>query len=624
MKAITERQQELIDAALPLAARGERLVILHGIGPNGKCTCQGRTTGCNPGKHPRFEDYIRKATIDPTEIQQLFTKYPVSNFGRLVRDDELIVDVDKPKRFAELERSAGPLPRTPTVLTGTGNGRRQYSLKRPVGEIRTKYEWGEVKISGHVVVPPSATRNPYRYEAGCSFDEVERAECPPGWCELLVKPTVIGASETITVGTWTQDLGDLLLKQSLESARDTQRHPACKDLALQLRDNRAPYPEAKKIVETFADSVEDDGDHPFDRSEAQSILESIYQKRPREPWAKPLSALPPTETMPEARTISFWDLTREEPDEEPSILGEGIIVCGSVNVLAGEGGVGKTCLAVQIGLCIASKTPFVGTEVKEAVPVLYLLAEGNRYKFADRLERGADELGLQLENLPIFCLDQKQPIPQIGDPAFARLVEKVKAGVVFLDTHGYFHGGEDNSRSDWKNLVVKPLRALPSAPAVILLDHLSKENLRFRSKSKRLGPRIVGAGNKRDDSDSVFILDWPNGERDPLRVLYFDKLKNQEPKEPLDLAFDLPTGTFSLKPSSVSTTLAKEATRLEAVREVVKSKMKTGEISKRLAKRLPLGQSAIEKLIKTACQEKVIRQVKKGTYGPFTDEQAKR
>ncbi len=596
-------------------------MILHGIDDSGACTCQGATRGCKRGKHPRFEKWIEEATSDPLEIEMLFRLFPISNLGRLVRADEWIFDVDDPEAFSDAERQLGPMPTTVTVLTGTGRGRKQLSFRRSEEDLVGKPIWGEIKWNGLVVVPPSMTANEYAYATGCSPAEVGSAECPAAWLEALRRPDRHSAYPEIpeTSVCWSEDLGELLLDRALSESREGNRHRTNLELSLQLRDNRAPKADAVALVEAFADEVEHDGDHPFDRSEARQTLDGVYGTPARDPWAS--SSLAPPATSAIVGTVSVWELVNEEPSEEPSLLGDGILVRATVNHLAGEGGVGKTSLAVQLGLCLASKTSFLGMDVKEAVSVLYLLAEGNRYKFAERLKRAADTLEIDLQGLPVSLLAAGEKVPQLSDPAFRRLIEDTKAGVVILDTHGYFHGGEDNSRSDWKQQVVKPLRELallPAQPAFILLDHLTKENLKFNRRGGSLRTRIVGAGNKRDDSDSVFILHWPDGELDPLRVLYFDKLKNQEPLPPSDLHFDLPTGTFRRQPRSVSAVIAQEERRLQALEEVVSEEMDTATIVRQLKRRLSLKQSSAEKLIKLGSDEDRIKKIRKGVYGPTT------
>ena len=113
-------------ATLSYAARGWYVIPLHSIG-QGRCTCTDR--GCkHPGKHPRIRtgrDHAC-ATIEEAILRGWWDQWPSANVGIVTgaRSGLVVLDVD-PKNggldtLRRLETEQGPLPSTPTVVTGSG------------------------------------------------------------------------------------------------------------------------------------------------------------------------------------------------------------------------------------------------------------------------------------------------------------------------------------------------------------------------------------------------------------------------------------------------------------------------------------------------------------------------
>lgn len=229
-----------------------------------------------------------------------------------------------------------------------------------------------------------------------------------------------------------------------------------------------------------------------------------------------------------------------EPKPEIDFLLEPLLPAGGLGLLAAEGGRGKTTFLIQLFLHLAAGRDFLGFRVPAAVPVLYFLAEGARHVFLERTRVAAARLGLELEGLPFFVPDSKSP-PAIGSH-LRRLISSSEARVVALDTIGLFHDGDENSASDLKSKVIKPLGEIgrDTGAAFIAVHHQGKPNDQRNGRHS-----IRGTSALVDDVDLVLRLEAPSGERDPLRELVFDKVRHGAIPTPIPLNFDFSFATFT-------------------------------------------------------------------------------
>jgi|HubBroStandDraft_6_1064221.scaffolds.fasta_scaffold35132_1 RecA-family ATPase len=84
----------------------------------------------------------------------------------------------------------------------------------------------------------------------------------------------------------------------------------------------------------------------------------------------------------------------------PEFVVDGLIVKGEVNLLYGDGGVGKTTLAMQLAVGIAMGDQVLGFHT-ERTPALLVLAEDGKGEVKRRLETICDHLQVDLGSLPL-------------------------------------------------------------------------------------------------------------------------------------------------------------------------------------------------------------------------------
>lgn len=222
----------------------------------------------------------------------------------------------------------------------------------------------------------------------------------------------------------------------------------------------------------------------------------------------------------------------EEPAPEIAWLIDDLLPTSAIALLAAHGGLGKTTLLVQLFASLAAGRDFLGFRVAQAVPVLYLIAEGSRHVFLDRVRVALARLGLDPATLPLW-VTPREFTPKIG-PALDSYLERSGARLVALDTVGLFHDGDENSASDFKAKVIKPLRQAMARRDVsfVLVSHEVKP-----SQERKGRHRVRGTSAMVDDSDVAIRLEAPDGDRAPGRTLIFEKVRTAAAPEPIALEF---------------------------------------------------------------------------------------
>jgi Bifunctional DNA primase/polymerase, N-terminal len=243
------------------------------------------------GKIP-FKDSqgYKDATTKPEQIQTWWTTHPTANIGLATgeRSGIIVLDIDPPEghfSLKELQSSHAPLPETRRSRTGNKGLHFffQYpndgnTYKNAVG-LNGKEGVDLRATGGYVVLPPSKLYGRLAYMWG-------NPETPIVPLPIWLKDMILEAQqqrENIPQGLrFAGSPGDLWLAQALDKAREGNRNAVGFWLACQLRDDKVPEPEARRIGLLYA-NLAPQGKEQYTSKEAIASVRSAYKRPPREP-----------------------------------------------------------------------------------------------------------------------------------------------------------------------------------------------------------------------------------------------------------------------------------------------------------------------------------------------------
>jgi RecA-family ATPase len=212
-----------------------------------------------------------------------------------------------------------------------------------------------------------------------------------------------------------------------------------------------------------------------------------------------------------------------DPEPQRQWIVEAVIPDETLTLLSGEGGIGKTTLALQLAVAMRTEGDWLGMKVKQE-PVLFVTSEDDRKDVNLNLRAILKEDGKSLAHCPdlhILPLADRDACLAAASTklgaiaatplwhALVRVVERLKPRLVIFDALADLFGGEENSRRHARGFIVllKQL-AIRQKLAVVLIAH----------------PSLTGMATGSGLSGST---DWHNG---PRARLYFQRPKDKDDK----------------------------------------------------------------------------------------------
>lgn len=216
----------LTNGALWYAKKGWKILPVHGISKDGRCTCgKSHSDPKEIGKHPAIGSWNNEATSDPEAIATWWGENPDYNVGVFCRASGfLVIDIDPRSggddSFLKLEeRAEGALPETVEAITGEYNVRGKVVRGRHliyrcdpnekfIGNFKKEGLDGiDVKHNGYILLAPS------RHFSGLTYDwkpghapwEREIAEAPEELLAVIRAKSLrgkTGNSATYREGSW--------------------------------------------------------------------------------------------------------------------------------------------------------------------------------------------------------------------------------------------------------------------------------------------------------------------------------------------------------------------------------------------------------------------------------------
>jgi RecA-family ATPase len=185
-------------------------------------------------------------------------------------------------------------------------------------------------------------------------------------------------------------------------------------------------------------------------------------------------------------------------------LWEGFFREKSVNFLAGEEGVGKSMLAMNLGIAVATGADrFLHAKLNAVGSVLYLNAELNDDDCIRRFQTMTRLLPGNQGSLEHFLLPREvRPIAECWKQ-LCELLELHKPKVLIADPLYFLHSDDENDNSDMKTFVRMMLQLRDTyGLCIVIVHHLKKGGRGERLNSEMMrGASVLGGA-----ADSVLVM----------------------------------------------------------------------------------------------------------------------
>lgn len=218
---------------------------------------------------------------------------------------------------------------------------------------------------------------------------------------------------------------------------------------------------------------------------------------------------------------------------------------GGLMLIAGRTGIGKTNLALQLGFCLATGTPFLGFPCQKVV-VGYLGFEGSVEGMKERLSK--IEVSFPDTSDDNFRFDLRAPFKL--DRGMAEFIEMLKGlDVIIIDPVKYLVPGDYCKPVDANNFLAMLVHLLKGQGVVaVLCQHVRKPNPNIF-----LNPgdvfELKGAADYAEAATTVLMLEKQRQSKDreghflpasiDRAVLYFSKTRDSAlALPPIHLIFD--------------------------------------------------------------------------------------
>ena len=473
---------QLYDAAMSYAERGWFVLPLHTLDKHGRCTCG---SPCRtPGKHPRIQHGLLNASNDPDQITTWWTQWPDANIGvRTGRASNLwVLDIDSGKSLVgpdgviypqgeqtlhQLEIQAGQ--RIPDTLTNmTGSGGRHLLFEYPEGEETYR---NRVNVApsidvrgenGYIVVPPSMHISGRRYMWA---DEDEPIAPAPMWLMNLqgVDDKPFETKEEVPEG----GRNDYLFRYAARLVGEGRGDDEVATLVIGTNQRVCKPPLTDYEVMIIINSA-----LRYDANPEEAVL--VFDDEPSEV---------PVMQDGEYTALSIAELFSNPPEPTRPLVSDGILDEGNGLILAGVSNVGKSWLAMDLAVALATGGQWLGHFKCEPSRVLYIDEESSlssdydRFKMIFNAHLMPDDVVAGSTEMPLFLAVQrgiKLDTPK-GHTILARMLSQYRPDVVIFDALVRMHSGDENSTKDMSSFFdrANQLRAAYGC-AMVFLHHVRK------------------------------------------------------------------------------------------------------------------------------------------------------
>lgn len=251
---------------------------------------------------------------------------------------------------------------------------------------------------------------------------------------------------------------------------------------------------------------------------------------------------------------AHWDdaLTAEQLARPEPLLADGVLSAGDLAVFAGAPGLGKSRLAIELGVALSRGEPWLGLATSSRpMRVGYVAAEFTTYRWVERLvqlltgERHRDGEALldayralplatppgAFRGIPGQELDRALDL--LSDAATESLIGCIRAlslEVVFLDPLFRMMNGEDETNEFFGKLIENADRVrFKTGAALVFIHHVRKSSPGSDRDSADPLDMIRGGSKLRDAVNTALYLDHLDGGLGRLRFVKANYARKPDP-----------------------------------------------------------------------------------------------
>lgn len=420
-------------------------------------------------KRPLFKGNAQtQGTTDQNQVRDIWTQHPNANIGIATGDGLTVIDVDTKdshgvdgeNSMLEYQVDYGFINETLEVTTPTGGKHYYYLTDNEYSNKASILPGVDVRGLGGYVVGPGSTINGTLYEAK-QLTEPQRANS-----EVLQLLGVCKKRETST------DPFEALEKGYSETLipQGSRTDYLIKQCA-QLCDGTKTLETMKKMIQVIN---EDNLEIPLtDKELEMEVFPSLERfKKHEAKKADPEASIDPNKI----NLVNVSDIEKEYVEW----LVPGYIPKGTITIIGGDGGLGKTSLWCNIASAISNGTPCVLQENNDFLypqgEVIYFSGEDDTARvLRDRLEQN----GANLDNIKTLQMDDDAFISlSIGGALIEGIIEARRPMLVIFDPIQQFIKNADMSKRNDMRQTMTSLSKLGKkyGTTFILVMHTNKRD----------------------------------------------------------------------------------------------------------------------------------------------------
>jgi hypothetical protein len=376
-----------------------------------------------------------------------------------------------------------------------------WAVNTPWAEILEEDGWTETNLVDTCACPVwtapgdhGSPKSATAHEPGCDQYPCDRGHGPLHvWTDFpsdAVQAAILEyGTNTLTkiqVYTWTHGTGDMsatLDELGVERDPMTEMEWFLFGGPGDADDHQEPAASSDEEDDDADDERDDEDEEDDEQPERRPDFDErmIRQEYRRELWKRAARERLAAEDAPPLR---WWGVEEYLSAPRPVPLVRDMLYRDSLARIFGEPGCGKSFLALDIALCMATGRSFDGHPL-ERERVVYVMAEGQAVN-GDRTEAWMSRNGVDSEDLRdwFFVVPDAVMLTETAAAPFIAKVAEVQPALVVLDTKNAMMVGEENSATDFAALrrVMDRIRKAADC-CVVLIDHTGYEASRARGSS---------------------------------------------------------------------------------------------------------------------------------------------